>query len=112
MWFQSYSHLNLDFMCKLSIFQLCLNFKTTLVEHSIRLECNISQTDQRYEVSSEVRGQIKFLEELDKLEKKRHEDAEREVLLRAAKVTAFLSEEQWTKGPTLMHCCAINSLFH
>jgi transcription initiation factor TFIID subunit 4 len=42
--------------------------------------------DKRYEVSKEVRPQIRFLEELDKLEKKRHEEAERVVLLRAAKV--------------------------
>ena len=34
----------------------------------------------------EVRPQLKFLEELDRLEKKRHEEAEREVLLRAARV--------------------------
>lgn len=44
------------------------------------------QSDQRYETGGEVRGQLRFLEELDKLEKKRHEEAEREVLLRAAKV--------------------------
>ncbi len=37
-------------------------------------------------MSNEVRLQVKFLEELDRLEKKRHEEAEREVLLRAAKV--------------------------
>ena len=35
---------------------------------------------------SEVRLQLRFLEDLDRLEKKRHEEAEREVLLRAAKV--------------------------
>ena len=45
------------------------------------------QTDKRYEVSSDVKPQIKFLEELDRLEKKRHEEAEREVLLRAARVS-------------------------
>lgn len=32
-----------------------------------------------------MRGQIKFLEELDKAEQKRHEEQEREMLLRAAK---------------------------
>ena len=38
----------------------------------------------------EVRPQLKFLEELDRLEKKRHEEAEREVLLRAARVGVSL----------------------
>jgi hypothetical protein len=45
------------------------------------------QMDQRFEATDETRLQLKFLEELDKLEKKRHEDSEREILLRAAKVS-------------------------
>lgn len=45
--------------------------------------------DNRYEVTQDVRAQIRFLDELDKLEKKRHEEQEREMLLRAAKVRAF-----------------------
>jgi transcription initiation factor TFIID subunit 4 len=44
------------------------------------------QLDNRYEVDSEVKLKLKFLEELDKLEKKRHEEQEREKLLRAIKV--------------------------
>ena len=48
--------------------------------------CFCFKSDQRYETTAEVRGQLRFLEELDKLEKKRHEEVEREVLLRAAKV--------------------------
>ncbi|ELT99952.1 hypothetical protein CAPTEDRAFT_223724 [Capitella teleta] len=52
-----------------------------VAEH--RLE--IYKMDKRYEVSKEVRPQIRFLEDLDKMEKKRHEEAERVVLLRAAK---------------------------
>lgn len=55
---------------------------STIAEH--RME--IYKMDSRYEVSSDVRGKLKFLEELDKLEKKRHEEQEREMLLRAIKV--------------------------
>ena len=38
-----------------------------------------------YEVTQDVKQQLRFLEDLDKMEKKRHEEAERELLLRAAK---------------------------
>lgn len=37
-----------------------------------------------------MRGQIKFIEELDRLEKRRHEEQEREILLRAAKVSSII----------------------
>ncbi|XP_013410808.1 transcription initiation factor TFIID subunit 4-like isoform X1 [Lingula anatina] len=53
----------------------------TVAEH--RLE--IYKNDSYHEVTSDVKQQLKFLEELDKQEKKRKEEQEREMLLRAAK---------------------------
>lgn len=46
--------------------------------------------DSRFEVTQDTKTQLKFLEEIDKLEKKRHEEQEREILLRAAKVCQSL----------------------
>lgn len=57
----------------------------------------VSQLDPRYEPAKDVRGQIKFLEELDKAEQKRHEELEREMLLRAAKSRTRVEDPEQAK---------------
>ena len=43
--------------------------------------------DHRYEIeiTQDVKGQLRFLEDLEKLERKRHDEQEREMLIKAAK---------------------------
>lgn len=55
------------------------------------------QIDPRYEITKDVRGQIKFLEELDKAEQKRHEEQEREMLMRAAKSRSKTEDPEQAK---------------
>lgn len=46
----------------------------------------IFQNNPNYEIVQDVKGQAQFLQELDRIEKRRHEEQEREVLIKAAKV--------------------------
>ncbi|XP_018579629.1 transcription initiation factor TFIID subunit 4 isoform X2 [Anoplophora glabripennis] len=64
-----------------------------ITEH--RLE-NI-KINNRYEVTNDVKGQLKFLEDLDKAERKRHEEMEREMLLRAAKSRSKTEDPEQAK---------------
>ncbi|CAI9737278.1 transcription initiation factor TFIID subunit 4-like [Octopus vulgaris] len=54
---------------------------STIAEH----RTEIYKMDSRYEVKNDVRSILKHFEELERLEKKRHEEQEREMLLRVAK---------------------------
>lgn len=83
-----------------------------ITEH--RLE--MVKSDPRYEVTSDIKGtfiltyvcapliilcfsvgQLKFLEELDRTERKRHEEIEREMLLRAAKSRSKTEDPEQAK---------------
>lgn len=52
------------------------------------------QEDSRYEQVEDVRSQLKFFEQLDQLEKQKKEEQEREILMKAAKVS---------KAPSAIH---------
>lgn len=55
------------------------------------------RTDSRYEVVQDVKGQLRFIEQLDKNEKRRHEDQEREMLLRVARSRAKTDDPEQLK---------------
>lgn len=54
-----------------------------------------AQEDERHEQVSDVRTQLKFFEHLDQMEKQRKEEQEREILLKAAKVTIDEKDTQY-----------------
>ena len=62
-------------------FQTLVSKLSVIAEHRL----DIIRSEGNYEVTQDIKQQLRFLEELDKMEKKRHEEAERELLLRAAK---------------------------
>ena len=57
---------------------------SVIAEHRLAVVA-AAETGDRYDVTQNVRGQIKFLNELERIERKRHDEAEREALFRAAK---------------------------
>ena len=64
------------------------------------------QDEEWYEPSTDVRAQLRFFEQLDRMEKQRKDEQEREVLLKAAKVatrTTGLHAHRDCATPTLPH---------
>ena len=55
------------------------------------------RTDPRYEVQQDIKAQLKFLEELDKLERQRHSEMQREMLLKAAKSRSKAEDPEQAK---------------
>ena len=55
------------------------------------------RTDPRYEVHQDIKAQLKFLEELDKLERRRHSEMQREMLLKAAKSRSKAEDPEQAK---------------
>lgn len=51
----------------------------------------------KYEVSTDIKGQIKFLAELDRIEKRRYEEQERELLLKVAKSRSKVEDPEQQK---------------
>lgn len=51
-----------------------------------------SQDEDKYEQTSDVRSQLRFFEQLEKMEKQRKDEQEREILLKAAKVRVNSTE--------------------
>lgn len=64
-----------------------------IAEHRI----DFNKLDSAYEVTQDVRGQLKLLEELDRAERKRHDEQERELLLRAAKSRSKTEDPEQAK---------------
>lgn len=73
--------------------------KTILEKLSVIAEhrMEVVKTDVRYEVQQDVKGQLKFLEELDKLERRRHSEIQREMLLKAAKSRSKAEDPEQAK---------------
>ncbi|XP_040563752.1 transcription initiation factor TFIID subunit 4 [Lepeophtheirus salmonis] len=61
--------------------------KTLLEKLSIIAEhrMDVVKLEEDYEITQDVKSQLSFLGDLDKLERRRHDEAERELLLRAAR---------------------------
>ena len=57
---------------------------SVVAEHRLDIIKSMDE-GEKYEVTQDVRSQLKFINDLEKIERKRHDEAERELLFRAAK---------------------------
>lgn len=57
------------------------------VSAAVIFSLSICQDDECYEQSADVRSQLRFFEQLERMEKQRKDEQEREILLKAAKVS-------------------------
>lgn len=53
--------------------------------------------NSKYEISNDIKGQMKFLAELDRIEKRRYEEQERELLIRVAKSRSKVEDPEQQK---------------
>lgn len=72
-------------MCSFVYRCLIIHVNVNLIQFASNFEI-LFQMNERFEASTDAKSQLKFLEELDKLEKKRHDDQEWEKIMKAAKV--------------------------
>lgn len=65
-----------------------LNTRLVEVQRPVYHQLNISllQDEDYCEQTSDVRSQLRFFEQLERIEKQRKDEQEREILLKAAKV--------------------------
>ena len=55
------------------------------------------RSNPKYEITNDIKGQMKFLAELDRIEKRRYEEQERELLLRVAKSRSKVEDPEQLK---------------
>lgn len=77
------------------------------------LEWNILllQDDEWYEQATDVRSQLKFFEQLERLEKQRKDEQEREILLKAAKVFFTLLTNWQSSNSSVILCHPFHKCF-
>lgn len=69
--------------------RFCLSRRSSLLRAvDPMLYSRVHQEVEQHEQLDDVRTQLKFFEQLDQMEKQRKEEQEREILLKAAKVTS------------------------